>query len=184
MRKKATKVVGITGGVGVGKTTLLRQMQTFGARTIAADEVGRKVVRKGSPVLRALVATFGRAILNPSGDLDRKKLGHWVFQNLAALNRLNQLTHPSMRNIIDVAVREWKGRGVKLIAVEAAVLFEMGLNRIVDEIWVLTASLRERLKRMERAGWKRQTIWFRMFRQLPDEMFRRRAHRVIVTAGR
>jgi dephospho-CoA kinase len=151
---------------------------------IAADEVGRKVTQKGSFVLRALVATFGKAILNRSGELDRKKVGQWVFQNPKALHRLNRLTHPEMRRIINAAVWEWKQRGANLVGVEAAVLFEMGLRQFVDEVWVLTASLSERLRRMERIGWKRENLWQRIKWQLPDEMFRRRAHRVIVTDGR
>jgi len=178
------KVIGITGGLGAGKTTLLRQLKQQGVPAIAADEVGRRVTQKGSFVLRALVATFGKTILNRSGELDRKKVGHWVFQNPKALQRLNRLTHPEMRFIINAAVQEWKQRGAKLVGVEAAVLFEMGLRHFVDEVWVVTASLGERLKRMERAGWKRENLWQRIKRQLPDEMFRRRAHRVIVTDGR
>ncbi|MFA0740035.1 MAG: hypothetical protein DFNUSKGM_000132 [Candidatus Fervidibacter sacchari] len=178
------KVIGITGGLGAGKTTLLRQLQRQGIPVIAADEVGRQVTQKGSFVLRALVATFGKTILNRSGELDRKKVGHWVFQNPKALQRLNRLTHPEMRFIINAAVQEWKQRGAKLVGVEAAVLFEMGLRHFVDEVWVVTASLGERLKRMEKAGWKRENLWQRIKRQLPDEMFRRRAHRVIVTDGR
>jgi dephospho-CoA kinase len=178
------KVIGITGGLGAGKTTLLRQLQRQGIPVIAADEVGRKVTQKGSFVLGALVATFGKAILNRSGELDRKKVGQWVFQNPKALHRLNRLTHPEMRRIINAAVWEWKQRGANLVGVEAAVLFEMGLRQFVDEVWVVTASLSERLRRMERVGWKRENLWQRIKRQLPDEMFRRRAHRVIVTDGR
>lgn len=181
---KVAKVIGITGGVGAGKTTLLKTLRERGVEVIAADEVGRQVTRKGSPVLRALASTFGKTILTPEGELDRKKVGYWVFQNPKALHRLNRLTHPQMRRIINAVVSEKKRRGAKAVGVEAAVLFEMGLHRFVDEVWVVIASLRERLKRMERAGWKRELIWRRMVRQLPDEMFRRRAHRVIVTDGR
>jgi dephospho-CoA kinase len=184
LAKGKCKVIGITGGLGAGKTTLLRQLQRQGIPVIAADEVGRKVTQKGSFVLRALVATFGKAILNRSGELDRKKVGQWVFQNPKALHRLNRLTHPEMRRIINAAVWEWKQRGANLVGVEAAVLFEMGLRQFVDEVWVVTASLSERLRRMERVGWKRENLWQRIKRQLPDEMFRRRAHRVIVTDGR
>jgi dephospho-CoA kinase len=179
------KVIGITGGLGAGKTTLLRQLQRQGIPVIAADEVGRKVTQKGSFVLRALVATFGKAILNRSGELDRKKVGQWVFQNPKALHRLNRLTHPEMRRIINAAVWEWKQRGANLVGVEAAVLFEMGLRQFVDEVWVVTASLSERLRRMERVGMEaRKPFGNGSKRQLPDEMFRRRAHRVIVTDGR
>ncbi|MCX7643261.1 MAG: dephospho-CoA kinase [Armatimonadetes bacterium] len=182
--RKSAKVIGITGGVGAGKTTLLKTLRKQGIEVITADEVGRQVTKKGSPVLRALTSTFGKTLLNPKGELDRKKVGYWVFQNPQALRRLNHLTHPQMRRIINAVVRERKQRGAKAIGVEAAVLFEMGLHRFVDEVWVVTASLRERLKRMERAGWKREIVWQRMVRQLPDEVFRRRAHRVIVTDGR
>lgn len=178
------KVIGVTGGVGAGKTTLLKRLQRQGVFTITADEVGRQVTRKGSPVLKALVATFGRSVLTPLGELDRKKVGYWVFQNPQALQRLNHLTHPQMRLIINAVAREKKRRGAKAIGIEAAVLFEMGLHRFVDEVWTVTASVRERLRRMEKAGWKREIVWRRMVRQLPDEMFRRRAHRVIVTDGR
>lgn len=177
------KVVGITGGVGAGKSTLLKKLQRQGAFAISADEVGRQVTRKGSPALKALVATFGKSVLTPSGELDRRKVGYWVFQNPQALQRLNRLTHPQMRSIINAVVREQEQRGAKVIGIEAAVLFEMGLHRFVDEVWVVTASAKERLRRMERAGWKREIVWRRMARQLPDEMFRRRAHRVIVTDG-
>ncbi|MCS7191435.1 MAG: dephospho-CoA kinase [Armatimonadetes bacterium] len=193
-RDRVKKVIGITGGLGAGKTTLIRQMQKFGIKTVTADEVNRKLVKRGSPVLRSMVATFGKTILTSSGELDRGKVGRWVFQNPSALKRLNRLTHPQMRHMIDAALKEWKGRGIKLIAIEAAVLFEMGLRPFVNEVWVLTASFRERLKRMEKSEQgtrdkgktrvKRETILQRMVRQLSDVEFSRRAHRVIVTDGR
>ncbi len=177
------RVIGITGGAGAGKTTFVRRWQQKGIPVVVADEVGRKVVQKGSPVLRALAATFGKTVLTKEGTLNRQKVGQWVFQNPSALRRLNQLTHPPMRRIIYAAVREWEGRGAKVVGVEAAVLFEMGLQRLVDEVWVMTASERERLKRLERLGWRRETVWRRIRRQVPDEVFKRRAHRVIVTDG-
>lgn len=181
---KGCKVIGVTGGLGAGKTTLLKRLERKGVVIITADEVGRQVTRKGSPVLKALVKTFGKTVLTASGELDRKKVGYWVFQNPQALQRINRLTHPQMRRIINAAVREWKHRGAKVVGVEAAVLFEMGLRRFVSEVWVVTASKSERLKRMERLGWGRKNTLQRMKRQLPDEMFNRRAHRVIITDGR
>ncbi|MGQ9463121.1 MAG: dephospho-CoA kinase [Candidatus Fervidibacter sp.] len=184
MATKGCKVIGVTGGLGAGKTTLLKRLEREGVVIITADEVGRQVTRKGSPVLKALMETFGKTVLTASGELDRKKVGYWVFQNPQALRRINRLTHPQMRRIINAAVQKWKQRGAKAVSVEAAVLFEMGLRRFVSEVWVVTASESERLKRMERLGWKRQIIWQRMKQQLPDEMFNRRAHRVIITDGR
>lgn len=196
-----SKVIGITGGAGAGKTTLGRCLQQRGVPVITADEVGRQVVQKGSPVLQALVTTFGRTVLTPKGHLDRRKVGHWVFQNPTALQRLNQLTHPPMRSIIEERLRELKARGCPLIGVEAAVLFEMGLRKNVDEVWVVSASERERLKRLEMGKWgngetgrrreetagmgqRRWEALRRMRRQLPEQVFIRRAYRVIVTDGR
>jgi len=184
VRCNRTRVIGITGGAGAGKTTLVNQWRKQRVKVIVADEVGRRVVQKGSPVLRGLVATFGKTVLTSDGELDRRKVGQWVFQNPVALRRLNQLTHPEMRRIIVAAVREWRSRNVPFVGVEAAVLFEMGLHRFVDEVWVVIASERERLRRLERMGLKRETAWQRVKRQLPEGVFKRRAHRVIVTDGR
>lgn len=184
LETKGCKVIGVTGGLGAGKTTLLKRLERKGVVIITADEVGRQVTHKGSPVLKALVKTFGETVLTASGELNRKKVGFLVFQNPQALQRINRLTHPQMCRIINAAVQEWKQRGAKAVSVEAAVLFEMGLRRFVHEVWVVTASESERLKRMERLGWRRENFLQRMKRQLPDEMFRRRAHRVIITDGR
>lgn len=186
------RVIGLTGGAGAGKTTVACQLQRRGVPIVFADEVGRHVVAKGSPVLRALVATFGSGVLTtPDGHLDRVKVGHWVFQHPLALRRLNQLTHPAMRCIIEKRLRQLAGRGYPCGGVEAAVLFEMGLLRSVDEVWVVIASERERLRRLVRQPveppypvrfaprW--QNMWRRLRSQLPSSAFIRRAHRVIVT---
>ncbi len=197
----AARIIGNTGGAGAGKTTLVNRWRKQGLPIVVADEVGRYVVQKGSPILRALVVAFGHAVLTSDGHLHRRKVGQWVFQNPKALRRLNQLTHPKMRSIINATVNEWKKRGAPLIGVEAAVLFEMGLHRFVDEVWVVTASERERLRRLEREkredgekgrrrgdtakmGQRRWEGLRRMRRQLPERVFIRRAHRVIVTDGR
>lgn len=178
------KVIGVTGGAGAGKTTLVGRLKRVGIPVITADEVGRQVVQKGKPVLRALMATFGHTILTSDGQLNRQKFGQWVFRNPKALQRLNHLTHPKMCTIIEVKVRELKNQGRPLIGVEAAVLFEMGLQRCVNEVWSVVASKRERIKRLEKLGQKRADILVRMHCQLPTEVFINRAHRVIVTDRR
>ncbi|MFA0778361.1 MAG: hypothetical protein PVTTEEND_002075 [Candidatus Fervidibacter sp.] len=184
------RVVGITGGAGAGKTTLSHQWQVKGIPVLFADQVGREVVARGSFVLRALVATFGRSILTPDEQLHRLKVGKWVFGHPAALHRLNHLTHPAMRSIIEVRLRFLRGRGYPMAVVEAALLFEMGLRRSVDEVWSVVASERERLRRLV---WQRpalprtfkvrerwQDAWRRMRCQLSSQGFMKRAHRVMV----
>lgn len=184
------RVVGITGGAGAGKTTWARQWEAKGIPVLFADQIGREVVAKGTPVLRALVATFGRSILTPNERLNRLKVGQWVFGHPLALRRLNQLTHPAMRFIIEARLRFLRGRGYPMAVVEAALLFEMGLQRSVDEVWSVVAGERERLRRLV---WLRQTppqtfkvrerwqdAWRRMRCQLSSQGFMKRAHRVMV----
>jgi dephospho-CoA kinase len=190
---EAVRVVGITGGAGAGKTTLSHQLQAKGIPVLFADQIGREVVAKGTPVLRALVATFGRSILTPNEQLNRPKVGQWVFGHPLALRRLNQLTHPAMRSIIEARLRFLRGRGYPMAVVEAALLFEMGLRRSVDAVWGVIASERERLRRLV---WQRQALpspftfkvrerwqdaWRRMRCQLSSQGFMQRAHRVMVT---
>jgi len=184
------RVVGITGGAGAGKTTWARQWEAKGIPVLFADQIGREVVAKGTPVLRALVATFGRSILTPNKQLNRPKVGQWVFGHPVALRRLNQLTHPAMRSIIEARLRFLRGRGYPMAVVEAALLFEMGLQRSVGEVWSVVASERERLRRLV---WQRQAlprtfkvrerwqdVWRRMRCQLSSQGFMKRAHRVMV----
>lgn len=186
------RVVGITGGAGAGKTTLARQLQMKGIPVLFADQIGRAVVLKGSATWRALTATFGRSILTPDGHLHRSKVGYWVFGSPPALRRLNQLTHPAMRSIIEACLRFLRGRGYPMAAIEAALLFEMGLRRSVDEVWSVVASERERLRRLvwrqhfvrppsvQRLRDRWQDVERRIRCQLAPQAFIRRAHRVIV----
>jgi dephospho-CoA kinase len=114
-----------------------------------------------------------------------------VFGHPATLHRLNQLTHPAMRSIIEARLRFLRGRGYRMAVVEAALLFEMGLRRSVDAVWGVIASERERLRRLV---WQRpalprtfkvrerwQDAWRRMRCQLSSQRFMQRTHRVMVT---
>ncbi len=178
--------VGITGPAGSGKSTLIRQLRKRG-QVIVADEVNRLVLKKGAPALSGLVSLFGRSLLCPDGSLNRRKAREGLFANPTAFQRWNQVVHPPMREEIVRRLDEAKRRGPFPIFVEAAVLREMGLRRIVDSVWCVWAGEGTRLTRMIRSGWTLPSV-VRLFTiQRPFQRFMARAERVIaneMTSGR
>ena len=145
-------IVGVVGESGSGKTVVLEVLGALGAATIEADAVAREVVARGSEVLKAIVQTFGAEFRRPDGSLDRKALGRLVFANEGARRRLNALTHPAMLARIQDRIRELAGgeRPPEVVAVEAAVLREMGALELVDVLIMVEAPRSVRLERIRR----------------------------------
>ena len=92
------KVIGLTGGIGSGKSTVSRFLAELGAVVIDADKVGHEAFKPDTELWREVVAAFGKQVIAPDGNIDRKKLGEIVFGNPEALSRLNQIMHPRMYN--------------------------------------------------------------------------------------
>jgi len=116
------------------------------------------------------VATFGKEILTPSGEIDRKKLGGIVFDNSEALSRLNKIMHPRMNNMIKAQIEEYRQQGVDVVVLEAAVLIEANWTPLVEEVWVTVApesAVLERLKKQRNLD-EEQTL-ARIRSQLSDE---------------
>jgi dephospho-CoA kinase len=132
------KIIGLTGGIASGKSTVSRMLSDLGAEIIDADNIAREIVEPGMETLKRIVENFGSSVLNPDGTLDRKALGYKVFNNSEKLNLLNEITHPEIRRIIKERVSEIRERDIeKNIVVDAAVLIESGMNDLVDEVWVV-----------------------------------------------
>ena len=91
------KLIGLTGGIGSGKSTIARRLEKLGARVIDADVVSREVVEPGQPALASIVATFGADVLNADGTLNRARLGDIVFTDKEAREKLNNIVHPAVR---------------------------------------------------------------------------------------
>jgi dephospho-CoA kinase len=143
-------VVGVVGESGSGKTVVLSMLGDLGAATIEADAIAREVVAPGSDVLRGIADSFGSRFLLPDGSLDRKSLGRLVFADEAARRRLNALVHPAMLSRIETQVQDAMQREVppRVIALEAAVLEEMGALELVDVLVMVRAPRDVRLDRI------------------------------------
>ncbi|MCL6638811.1 MAG: dephospho-CoA kinase [Firmicutes bacterium] len=180
-------VIGLTGNIGSGKSTISRKLGNLGARIIDADQVARAVVEPGTPALKEIVQTFGESVLNGDGTLNRKKLGARVFNDPAALARLNGITHPRIKDAIDreiAALKSLPGPERAVAVIEAPLLIEVGLHKGVDEIWVVKVDEATQLKRlMERDGLTPDEARQRIAAQLPQAEKLRFADRVIDNSG-
>ena len=144
-----TKVIGLTGGIGSGKSTVSQCLAGLGAVILDADKVGHEVYKPNTGAWRELVATFGQQILAPSGEVDRKKLGEIVFNHPESLLRLNEIMRPRMYDMIKTRIEEYRRQGVDVVVLEAALLIEANWVSLVDEVWVTVASEATVLRRLK-----------------------------------
>ena len=164
------KVIGLTGGIGSGKSSVSQFLAELGAVILDADEVGHEALKPDTEIWREVVAAFGRQILTPSGDIDRKKLGKIVFGNPEFLSQLNQIMHPRMYDIVKAQIEGYRQQRVDVVVLEAPLLLEAGWTSLVDEVWVTVASEPTVLKRLEeRAGLSKQESLARIHSQLSPE---------------
>lgn len=143
-----TLLIGITGNIGTGKSTVARMLAEMGAEAIDADEVAHATMRAGTPVHEAIVEAFGAEVLAPDGEIDRKRLGAIVFSDLAALARLEAIVHPAVLEAIDRCVA---ASTAKAVAVEAIKLIEAGMADDCDSVWVTTCRPEQQIRRVMRA---------------------------------
>ena len=143
------KVIGLTGGIGSGKSTVSRFLAELGAVILNADEVGHEAFKPDTEIWRQVVAAFGRQIVTPDGNIDRKKLGKIVFGNPESLSLLNQIMHPRMYDMVKAQLAEYRQQETRVVVLEAPLLLEAGWTPLVDEVWVTTAPESTVLKRLE-----------------------------------
>jgi len=164
------KVVGLTGGIGSGKSTVSKYLVELGAVVIDADRVGHEAFEPNTVAWHEIVATFGKQIIAPGGEVDRKKLGEIVFSQPESLSRLNQIMHPRMYDMIEAQIEDYRRQGVDVVVLEAAILIEANWTLLVDEVWVTVApeaAVLERLKQQRGLG-EEQTL-ARIHSQLSTE---------------
>lgn len=163
-------VIGITGGIASGKSTISKILKEMGAYIIDADEIGREVVQKGEKAYNEIVRYFGDDILLDSGEINRKKLGNIVFSDPEELKVLNDITHPEIVERISEKVDDLKRNEVRTIVIDAAILFEMGLNKHCDSIWFIQTDRETQLNRlMERDRFDSKNAQNRIKRQHENE---------------
>ncbi len=176
------KVIGLTGGIGTGKSTVAGFMAELGAAVIEADSIGHQLYRPGTPTWRGVVEAFGRDILTPDGSIDRARLGDIVFHDDKARRRLNRLTHPAIKQEIRKLIKRYRQEGKRAVLLEVPLLLEAGWASLVDEVWVTTASEATVLRRLTgRGGLSRSEAEARIRVQLPAAERPRRADVVIDT---
>ena len=164
------KVIGLTGGIGSGKSTVAQFLAELGAVILNADEVGHEALKPDTEIWREVVTAFGRQIVTLDGNIDRKKLGKIVFGNAEALSRLNQIMHPQMYALVKAQLEEYRRQGTRVVVLEAPLLLEAGWASLVDEVWVTTASETTVLKRLEeRSGMSQAESLTRIRSQMASE---------------
>lgn len=129
-------VIGLTGSIGTGKSEVASRLRALGAAMINADQVGHEAYAPGSESWKEVVDTFGEGILQPNGEIDRRKLGDIVFSDAGQLAKLNRIMHPRMARMVADRVERLRSQAVEVVVVEAALLFEAGWDSLVDEVWV------------------------------------------------
>ena len=142
-------VIGLTGSIGTGKSEAARQLEALGASIISADQVGHEAYTPNTEAWEHVVSAFGDEILQDDGEIDRRKLGAIVFSDPGQLERLNQIMHPRMAQMVADKVEVLRGQGVEVVVVEAALLFEAGWDSLVEEVWTTDSpeqAVIERLK--------------------------------------
>ncbi|TYO94502.1 dephospho-CoA kinase [Desulfallas thermosapovorans] len=178
-------VVGLTGNIGSGKSSVARFLKEMGARVIDTDQVARDVVAPGTPALNQIIKHFGTGILNADGTLDRPKMARIVFNDPEALKRLNSIVHPAIRAEILKDIADYKTkRDAPLLVIEAPLLIETGMNNIVDQVWLVTVDAKTQIQRvMKRDNATAEQVTRRLAAQMPQEDKLPYAHRVIDNSG-
>jgi dephospho-CoA kinase len=178
------RVVGLTGGIGSGKTTAAIHLAELGAVVLDVDKVAHSTYRRGEPAFDKLVAAFGPEIVGEDGEIDRRQLGTTVFAAPAELKKLTDVVWPATYTAAHAQVREERERGTAVVVVEAAVLFEAGWNDIADEIWVVVTSPHNAINRIiARNGLSQEQAQERIAAQLSNEERVARADVVITNDG-
>lgn len=179
------KIIGITGGVGAGKTQILEYLNNkYGATICMADEVGRKLQRKGQKCYDEIVACFGEEILDEKGELNRSALADIVFSDESKRKLINGIVHPAVKEEVRRKIAKEERRHTNIFIVESALLVEDQYDEICDEIWYIYVRDDIRRKRLFFSrGYDEQKIDEIMAAQLPNEEYFKCCDRVIDNSG-
>ena len=180
------KLIGITGGVGAGKTMVLGLLKELcRCRVLLADEVGNEVKLPGQPCYELLVQLLGRQVLAEDGTIDKKKMAGLIFSDPALLDRVNGIIHPEVKRYILEQVEEERRKGeADYFFLEAALLIECGYEAILDELWYIHADGPVRMARLkESRGYSEKKIRQIFESQLSETEFRAHCSVVIENNG-
>jgi len=175
------KIIGVTGPIGSGKSTLSAYFAKKGATVIDADLLYREVVQKGKPALNEIADFFGNEVLDEDGGLNRKKLGQIVFEDKAKLDVLNKITHKYIIEEILNEVKKARERNADLLVIECPIPVEHGFLNVVDEVYVVVADEKIRAERiMKRNNLSFDDAMKRIRSQMTNEEYIKIADKVII----
>ena len=159
-------IIGLTGNIATGKSTVRKMLEHVGAFGIDADALSNRAIQQGAPGYQDVLDSFGRYILDKNKDIDRRRLGEIVFSNPAALRILEAIVHPLVREAVGMLVQKSKA---KVVVIEAIKLLESPLRKYCDNIWVTTSDEEKQIERLKKnRGMDRATAKLRIAAQSPQ----------------
>ncbi len=179
------KVLGITGGVGSGKSQVLEWLEIeYGATIVQLDEVAKRLQKSGEDCFNQIVKCFGAGVVGADGELDRAKLGQVVFTDQEKLQTLNAIVHPAVKRWVEEDIAAKRQEKESLYVIEAALLPGNGYEQICDEMWYIYAKRAVREERLlVSRGYTRERTERMMASQPDEETFRRTCQVVIDNSG-
>lgn len=163
------KIIGLTGGIGSGKSTVAQLFVEEGFPLIDADVIAREVVAAGQPALQELADVFGADILEPSGELNRQLLAQRAFVDRETTDKLNAITHPRIQQRTQELFDEYREKDVEAVIYDMPLLVDNGLDRAMDWVIVVDVAAEERIRRVvEYRGLDEEDAQRRVKAQIPD----------------
>lgn len=177
------RVIGLTGGIGAGKSEAASILAEFGAVVIDADAEGHRAYARGSIGWRRLVEIFSSGILNDDQEIDRARLGELVFANPQALAWLNAAIHPLIRQQVAQAIEQHRRNGEHVVVIDAALLYQAKWDDLADEVWAVSAPPAVVLERLQKRGMRPEDVRRRSEAQHDAEAALGRADVIIENDG-
>lgn len=183
---KGLRFIGITGGIGAGKSEILKYIKKhYKCEIWLADEVAHLVKRRGTDCFEQLVQLLGEEVLALDGEIDKAKMADKIFADEDVLEQVNAIIHPAVQVfLLDKLAEAKENPEIELFFVEAALLIEAGYGQLVDEMWYVYAEEEVRRRRLKASrGYSDDKITGIMLQQLPEERFRKTCDFVIDNSG-
>jgi dephospho-CoA kinase len=178
------RLIGLTGGIATGKSTVAGMLIERGAAVVDADQLAREVVEPGRPALQAVVQRFGESVLHDDGSLDRAKLGAIVFRDDSARRDLERITHPRITDLMQQRIASAFAHDAPVVVVDIPLLFERGRDDMFEGVLVVWAPVAVQLQRMhDRDSLDKEEALRRLAAQMPIDDKRDRATWIVDNSG-
>lgn len=180
----AVKIIGITGGIGSGKSAVCRMIRERGFPVVDLDKLAHEIIEPGKPAYGKIVSRFGKDILDPDQRIERRRLGAVVFSDAGARKDLENITHPEISRVLLEKIEEYRAAGNRLLFLEIPLLFETGMDSWIRPVITVKCPQEVCLRRLsERDGFSASESQARMQAQMDPEEKARRAEFVIDNSG-